>query len=179
MPGIVPWVLWSVLLVLVVALWRRVGRLRFFTERLDFQLRQWLDEFQREQRQTARIVEALFWDRLYRDGRVTISPFMTVDEVMQRVPAAQTVFAHYNITGCSTCAVRGMETILDVTQSYQLDLGAFMNEILQSATAAVETPAPGSVVIPVVRPRNASAGEANGSDVRMEADASHSDEGRS
>ena len=179
MYGMAQWALWGVLVILVVALWRRVGRLRFFTERIDFQLRQWLDEFQREHRQTVRMIEALLWDRLYRDGRVSISPLMTVDEVMQRIPSAQTVFAHYNITGCDTCAVRGVETVLDVTQSYQLDLGAFMNEILQSAASPMGTSAPASVVIPVVRPKDASTQGTQMPEVRTPADPSHSDEDRS
>lgn len=133
---------------------RRLTRVRFFVERLDFQLRQWLDGVQRDQQKVSRMVEALFWDRLYRDERIPITPFMTLEEVLRAVPAARGVLEARHIQGCSTCLARGVETLLDVAVSYDLDLSALMNELLQAtrpAPAAGGTEVP---VIPVIRTRD-------------------------
>ncbi|GBC84796.1 hypothetical protein HRbin11_01231 [bacterium HR11] len=144
---------WLTVLFGLVVLARRMARTRFFVERLDFQLRQWLEEVRRDQQRVHRLVEALFWDRLYRDERVPITPFMTLDEVLRVLPAARRVLAARNVQ--SRPATRGVETLLDVVLAHEWDLSDLMNELLQAAAAppagpeTTETP-----VIPVIRPRS-------------------------
>jgi|GEM_PF-2053314 len=149
---------WLTLLVGLVVLARRMARTRFFVERLDFQLRQWLEEVRRDQQRVHRLVEALFWDRLYRDERVPITPFMTLDEVLRVLPAARRVLEARNIREGSTYLARGVQTLLDIALAYDLDLSDLMNDLLQgppptAAPEGTETP-----IIPIIRPRSPSAG---------------------
>ncbi len=147
---------WLTLLVGLVVLGRRMARTRFFVERLDFQLRQWLEEVRQDRQKVSRVVEALFWDRLYRDERVPLTPFMTLDEVFRVLPAARRVLEGRNVPGRPASRVRGVETLLDVAVACDLDLSDLMNELLQAAQPAPAPKGTETPVIPVIRPRSSS-----------------------
>jgi len=148
---------WLTLLVGLVVLARRMARTRFFVERLDFQLRQWLEEVRRDQRKVGRLVEALFWDRLYRDGRVSVTPLMALDEVLRVLPVARRVLEMHGVRERPAAALApGAPTLLDVAIAYDLDLSDLMNELIQTTQAPVASEGPPASLIPVIRPRSSS-----------------------
>lgn len=147
---------WLTLLVGLVVLARRMARTRFFVERLDFQLRQWLEEVRRDQQKVGRLVEALFWDRLYRDERIPITPFMALDEVLRVLPAARRVLEARNVPARPASLARGVETLLDVAVAYDLDLSELMNELIHAIQPAAAPEDRATPIIPVIPPRSSS-----------------------
>ncbi|MCS7313203.1 MAG: hypothetical protein NZ742_09880 [Acidobacteria bacterium] len=147
---------WLTLGVGLFVLARRMARTRFFVERLDFQIRQWLEEVRRDQQKSGRLVEALFWDRLYQDRRVPITPFMPLDEVLRVLPSARGVLEARNVRGRPASLAWGVETLLDVAVAYDLDLSALMNELLQATPSTAPAEGTEAPIMPVIRPRSSS-----------------------
>ena len=54
---------------------------------------------------------------------------MTVEQALERHPAARWVFAAYHLGGCSGCEMRSGETLEQVAEGYGLELERLLRDL--------------------------------------------------